>query len=422
MAHRSENWWYCVSMGAAGGPWLELFYGNGEYMPNEVPITRRHSWRHSWTVLVCVGVVVLALGGCKEEKKEPAPDQAVAGGVQSTPVVTKPKPVPVVEPDPTDGPMLDRVLLERIARQLLEAGASGGQTGMIAKEIVSARLGLATELLDNADEHVMWGALDASKGVDPEANQVMQLPPLVWARAYLSCFEFTGTFKLRQEEEFGVLEMGARFRAGLPAGEYPHPLWHSIQEWNSYARTNAIVLAFYHGSFVAAYRKSNAAAAVVGPEWNGAWVWKDAGGEQPRGGRVEVSLSTSNPHAAGVDAAYRKLVPMLTAQKCFTCHTPDNPAGASVLVLLRYPAAAMAAKDALAAVLRENSMPPGNPATNMAEGIGDERARQEMIEAADAWGMLVHEALEFEKALRKPAGSGATSGDGAAAPGSAGGK
>ena len=101
-----------------------------------------------------------------------------------------------------------------------------------------------------------------------------------------------------------------------------------------------------------------------------------------------------------------QLEPMLTAQKCFACHTPDNPAGANVLVLLRYPAQAMAAKDALAAVLRENSMPPGNVAKGIPDGIADEGTRQAMIAAADEWGKLVHEALEFEAALRKPAENG----------------
>lgn len=328
------------------------------------------------------------------------------------------------EPDPTDGPVLDRPLLERVARQLLVAGGSAGQAGIAGKEIASARYGLVTELLDNADEHMMWGAFDAHKGVDPEANQLMQLPPLVWARAYLSCFEMTGTYTMRQEGEFGVLEMGARFRAGLPAGEYPHPIWHSGEEWYSYTGTSAIVMAFYHGSFVAAYRKPGADVGAASPLWDRKWVWKDESGEQPRGAQVSVSLSTSNPHARDVELAYRKLEPMLTAQKCFTCHTPDNPAGASVLVLLRYPAQAMAAKDALAAVLRENSMPPENAAANTAEGIADERARQEMIEAADAWGKLVHQAMEFEKALRKPTGSDGAGGggDGATAPGDAGGK
>ena len=136
---------------------------------------------------------------------------------------------------------------------------------------------------------------------------------------------------------------------------------------------------------------------------------------------MSVSLSTTNPHAAAVDAAYRKLVPMLTAQKCFGCHTPDNPAGATTLLLLRDPAQAMAAKDALAAVLRENSMPPGDPAKGTVEGVADEQARQAMIAAADEWGRLVYEAMIFERELRNPGGDAKGNGvdggsDGAGAP------
>lgn len=367
-------------------------------MRNEAPITR---WRGQ-RLTGCVGVAaLLVVCSCKEEKKEPAAES----GVGKVPVAAAPTSVAAPEPDPTDGPVLDKPLLERIARQLLAAGSDGGQAGIAGKEIASARYGLVTELLDNADEHMMWGAYDAIKGVDPEANQLMQLPPLVWARAYLSCFEMTGKYTMRQEGEFGVLEMGARFRAALPAGEYPHPLWHSGEEWYSYAGTSAIVMAFYHGSFVAAYRKQGADVGAAVPSWDRRWVWKDESGEQPRGGQVGVSLSTSNPHIGDVELAYRKLEPMLTAQKCYTCHTPDNPAGANVLVLLRYPAQAMAAKDALAAVLRENSMPPGNPATGVAGGIADERARQEMIEAADDWGRMVTEAMRFERELRHAGGA-----------------
>ncbi len=351
----------------------------------------------------CVWVVVTAgLWSCKEQKKDevaPAPTQS--GAPMQTPVARADKPPP--EPDPTDGPNLDRELLVRVARQLLAAAPSGGDAGMAGKEIASARLGLVGELLDNSDEHMLWGAYDATKGVDPESYRLMELPPLVWARAYLSCFELTGKYTMREEGEFGVLEMGARFRAELPSGEYPHPLWHSGEEWYSYTGTGAIVLAFYHGkSFVAAYRKQTGEAGAPAPAWDRRWTWTDGGGEQPRGARVRGSLATTNPHSAGVEAAYRKLEPMLTARGCFKCHTPDNPAGATALVLLRYPAQAMAAKDALAAVLRENSMPPGNPAKGIAEGIADEAARQAMIGAADAWGKLVHEAMEFESAARKP--------------------
>lgn len=387
-------------------------------MWKQVPITR---WC-GWAVTGCVGVAALAvLCSCKDEKKD-ATGGAGGAGVPTKEVGAAPAPKPPPEPDPTDGPNLDRALLERVAKQLLAAGGGGGDAGMAGKEIASARLGLVGELLDNSDEHMLWGAFEASKGVDPESYRLMELSPLVWVRAYLSCFELTGKYTMREEGEFGVLEMGAKFRAGLPAGEYPHPLWHSGEEWYSYSGTSTIVLAFYHGkSFVAAYRKAGAEVGAAAPAWDQKWTWKDADGEQPRGGSVGVSLSTTNPHAAAVDAAYRKLVPMLTAQKCFSCHTPDNPAGANVLLLLRYPAQAMAAKDALAAVLRENSMPPGDPAKGTVEGVADEQARQAMIAAADEWGRLVYEAMVFERALRNPGGDAKRDGvdggsDGAGAP------
>jgi len=128
-------------------------------------------------------------------------------------------------------------LEDRIARELLEASPPADPADASARDAAGERLSRLHDLLDAAGERILWGGFDPASGYEPKANPVTEFTPVVWAKLYLSTFTFAGPYEVRREGRFAVLEIAARFRAGLDAGDYPYPFWHSTRKWQEYVDT-----------------------------------------------------------------------------------------------------------------------------------------------------------------------------------------
>lgn len=352
-------------------------------------------------------VPLLVLGalapGCRDRSPKP-PDPAPQDLQNPQASPPPPRPAPRKLDDKPDAPVSsgDVSLQHRIAAAILEASPLADPADARARDAAAFKLSQLSVLLDASEDHILWSAYDPQKGVDPEANTAIFLHPLVWAKLYLSEFVFSGEPEIRQEGDFVVLELPARFRGGLDPGEHPHPFWHTADEWNSYAGTSSILLVFYGDRLAAAYHRASAnPGAFPAPKWDGRWRWTGAkGAEQPRTAMFSYLLSPDNPHASNLDLAYRRLEVSLSSNKCIRCHLPDNEKGAQTLVLLGYPGQSLTARHSLSAVLREMSMPPGDEDRGIEPGIHDEAVRSAFIQLGDEFEQAAEAALKFEEQRR----------------------
>lgn len=289
-----------------------------------------------------------------------------------------------------------------LAKAIAECSPLADPADAQARDQAATRLGALDALLDAADFHVLWAGFDPAKGIDVETNKYLQLNPLVFAKVYLPMFMFTGKNVVRREGDSVVIELEAKFRGGLPAGDFAHVLWFTPETWNAYAMTESVLLVYSDDRIAFAYFKpGKTPSKFTAPPWKERWRWgDDKGVSQPRVANFAALFSTDNPHTAAVDKAYRSLESGLQTHKCFACHAPDNKSNADMLVMLRYPNQALSARHALAAVLREETMPPGDIRRGVPEGIHDEKARQEMIKQADEFDKQAEAALKFETERR----------------------
>ncbi len=270
------------------------------------------------------------------------------------------------------------------------------------RDSAALALGRLDLFLNACEERVLWGMHDPATPIDPDQNMAAEFVPLAMAKLYLSLFMFPGTYEVRHEGDYNVVEIAARFRSALPRGDYPHPLWHSPDEWDAYAGTTALLLVFNGEQLSAVYlKKPTEHAPSKPPVWDERWHWTDAGGLlQPRVSEYAYLFSPDNPNAQPLATAYRRVQGALRAQGCLSCHAPDNKHQAPVLFLLGYPSQALAVSHALQAILRENSMPPGDMRHGKVAGIADEPARQEFIGLADDFERLTEAAMLFESDAR----------------------
>ena len=340
---------------------------------------------------MAVGLIVAAMtAGCADHPS-PAPSP-------SAPVL--PAAPATLAPFPADDPATP--LPERIARDLIRACPLADASDAAARDAASTALGRLDSLLNASEDRVLWGIHAPATPIEPDEIQATQFTPLVWAKLYLSLFMFPGAYEVRREGDFTVVDIAARFRAALPPGDYPHPVWHSPDEWDAYAGTTGLLLVFNGDRFSAAYIKSPAGSvAPKQPVWNERWHWADAEGAiQPHVSEYAYLFSSDNPNIQPLTTAYRRVQGALRAQGCLACHSPDNKHQTRVLVLLGYPSQALAAQHALPAVLRENSMPPGDLRHGKLPGIADELARREMIGLAQDFERLAGAAMLFESDAR----------------------
>ncbi len=291
-------------------------------------------------------------------------------------------------------------LQDRIAHELLEASPPADPTDARARDEAGEKLSRLQDLLSAAGERILWGGFDLQRGYEPKANPLTEFSPLVWAKLYLSTFTFARPYEVRQEGRFTVLEIGARFRDGLDAGDYPYPFWHSPQKWQAYVDTQALLLVFERDRLVAAYRRRtpDTGHAVARP-WDSRWHWTDArGGEQPRVALFSYLLSADNPWLPTLDRTYRSLESEFRRNSCMSCHAPDNPAKANPLLLLDFPNQALVARHALVETLRRNEMPPADPPKGHGAGLASNAERQQLLDLATQFEQQADAALGFEQA------------------------
>lgn len=327
-------------------------------------------------------VAALVFGGCQVH----APAQ--------------PQPQPPVAAKPIDRLAM---LEESIARQLLDASPPADPADTRARDAAAAKLSRLRDLLDAAGDRILWGGFDPQKGYEPNANSLTAFSPFVWAKLYLSTFTFARPYDVRQEGRFAVLEVPARFRDRLDAGDYPYPFWHSARKWQRYVDTRAILFVFDKGRLVAAYRRSapDSGHEVAGT-WDSRWHWTDAAGhEGPRVALFTYLFAADNPWLTRLDRTYRSLESEFRTNNCATCHEPDNRGKANPLVLLDFPNQALVARHTLVEVLRGNKMPPRDPATGHDSGLRNEEVRDRLLDLAERFESEADAALAFEAGLRR---------------------
>jgi hypothetical protein len=211
---------------------------------------------------------------------------------------------------------------------------------------------------------------------------------------------FDGTHEVRREGSLTVLELNAQFRAGLDAGEYPYPFWHSPNKWTAYVNAEKVALVFSAGKLVSAMRVSPdpLSLKLIKRDWDAQWHWTDENGDpQPRVTLYSYLFSKDNPHVSALDASYRALEGKFREQNCMSCHEPDNRSRINDLLLLNYPNQALVARRSLVAVLEENQMPPGNELADEPTGLQDEGVRAELIRLAKAFEKQADAAFAYEQ-------------------------
>lgn len=334
------------------------------------------------SILAALSVVALAIGSAAPAAPGD-PDLPSAPG----------EPAPLEPAAPPSAPPEAIERMDRLARSIIAASPPASDRDAAGR--VLARLG---DLIDAADQRILWGCFDAQLGYDPADYRMLALTPEVCGALYLSCFTFSAPHVRTQQGPFTVIEIPARFRAGLSAGDYPHPFWHSIDQWESCADTSAVLLIFEGERLLAAFHKPTPDEKETAPprEWDEQWSWTEAGASEPRVTQFAYLLSRENPHLKTLDQAYRRLTPFLESEQCMKCHTPANRMKAEVLALLGYPNQALAARASLVEVLQKNSMPPADPARGWTRGIRDDAVRKAMLAAAEDFLAEGDAALSYE--------------------------
>jgi hypothetical protein len=293
-------------------------------------------------------------------------------------------------------------LPERLGAAMLKACPPANPADAAARDAAAARLAKLAELIDAPSSVILWGPFDPVTGYPPAAARGLRLDPLVWVRGYLSLFSFSGTFKVRAEGRYTVLELPARFRARLPAGDYPYPFWHDPAQWAALTRVSGVELVFDQDELLAAYYKGGAEPEPLSERtWDGLWTWTDKSGRaQPRVSTFGYLLSKENPDGAALGAAYEPLAQSLRARGCIECHRPDKGAGGPRLLPLDSPVHAVGARSSIAPLLERTDLPAGDPHGKHEGGLPEDAARAELIKLARAFEQAAEDALSYESARR----------------------
>ncbi len=292
-------------------------------------------------------------------------------------------------------------LQDRIAHGLARASPTADPSDLHARDAAADKLAHFAELQNAIGEQILWGGFDEKLGYDPKAYKLTAFNSYVWAKVYLSTFMFSGPYEVRREGKRTVLEISTKFRAGLDAGDYPYPFWHSSKKWQAYLDARSLLLVFEDDHLVAALRKSvhDPAQPLADKVWDRRWRWEDPQGNlEPRVALYQYLLSPANPHAARLESSYRKLEERFRAHDCLSCHSPDNPARPSKLFMLNYPNQALSGRHELLTVLNDDTMPPLDPNGDRKPGLHDEAARTELLRLAEDFSAAGDAALEYERA------------------------
>lgn len=318
---------------------------------------------------------------------------------------------------------VEEVLAEKIAKQLIAASPVAAPGDAKARDLAGEKLAACDDLINAAsggvNGRILWGGFHPEQGYDPDGYrlndrahddwfQLTELNPIVWAKLYLSTFMFAGPYTIHREGKLTVLELDAKFRSEMDAGEYPYPFWHSPNKWTAYVKVEKVMLVFEPGRLVAAMRRSPDPLSVkqVRKQWDTKWLWTDKeGNAQPRVALYSYLFSKDNPHVADLDKSFRALETSFRAQNCMLCHEPDNRSRINDLLLLNYPNQALIMRRSLVAILEQNQMPPGNELAHEPQGVQDTKVLKEMTRLAKEFEKKADEAFAFEagKRARTPA-------------------
>lgn len=295
----------------------------------------------------------------------------------------------------------------QIAEGLRERSPVVDDSDVAARDQAGEKLAGFGSLLEAAGDKIAWGGYDPARGFDLKAYTLTEFLPIVWARVYLSTFMFPGSHTLRREGKYTVIELPAKFRVGLPPGDYAYPLWHSKEKWEAHVNIESLLLVFERDRLVAALRKSATNPPPIDERlWDGRWRWTDEGGaEQPRVALFTYLFSPGNPMVAALESRYRTLEQAFRNENCTSCHAPDNQGKASRLLLLDFPNQALVGRHELVEVLKENKMPPPNKEEGRHAGIDNEETRQNLIRLARAFESAADSALAYDRALAAVGGS-----------------
>ena len=244
--------------------------------------------------------------------------------------------------------------------------------------------------------YLRWGAQSPGAGLNLGASNTTLFDPLVWRRLYLSTFAFPGGSRVEQVGERFVARVPVVFRNALDAGEYPYPFWHSQPKWQSYERTQELLIFVEREAVVAVLRSEvqDPARSHVAREWDGRWQWNSARGEEPRVALFGYLFSAGNPHVAPLEVAFRTFSEKQRVAACTTCHNPSNPSKINPLEFFNYPNQALTGRHDLVAVLAKNRMPPSVEGAE--PGIADPRYRGELLGLARDFAALGDRALAWE--------------------------
>lgn len=295
-------------------------------------------------------------------------------------------------------------LQDRIARSWIAASPVPDVSDAHARDAAAVKLAQCQEFINAAGESMLWGGFDEKKGYDPEVHNLNWFSPIVWSKLYLSTFMFTGGYRVHEEGKYTVLEVDAKFRDSLDAGDYPYPFWHSPKKWQAYVDAGALVVVFEGPKVSAVYRKGGVhdpAKPLANKMWDGKWTWTDEqGNTQPRASLYTYSLSSDNPHRSTLDTAYRNLEQKFRSQNCMECHAPDNTAKATKLQMLNYPNQALAGRHTIVQMLREDKMPPMDKDTGKPAGLHNDTVREELIKLALVFEKEADAALKYESSRK----------------------
>lgn len=319
-------------------------------------------------LILCGGLLCCALG-CDQKPRAPQVDTGKQPPVEATTAPHPPTPAPEDrgEPSADDEPQEpqpppDPELLSRIGTGLIASSPATDGLDSKSHRIAADRLAKQVDLIDAADEVVLWGSIPAGSASRPPDSSMTRMVPMVLARAYLSLFAFSGNPEARTEGHLRLLEIPATFRSKLEPSEYPEVLWHSPENWRSYTSTQSLVLVFEGDLLLSVLRREGGQSTDPPPaRWDGNWRWPARDGrEQPFASTFEWLLSEENPQRATLEEDYRILDRYFAANNCYSCHCPAPANGGPAVVVLNYPIQALAARRSLVAVIQGTLVPAGH--------------------------------------------------------------
>ncbi len=296
-------------------------------------------------------------------------------------------------PSEPEGNPADAELAHLIGSQLAAACPMAPAGDEAARLACGDALAKMTVLRDTMEEPFLWGGQGADKPLDLYENHLTRFNPLVWRKMYASLFMFGSEYKIEAKGTQTILHVPYAFRNALDAGSYPYPFWHSKGKWDSYQFATNLVLFIEDGKVLGGMRSAeqDPSRSSISHAFDGNWNWTTPEGlVKPASSMLYSKLfSTSNTMIPELDRTFRALEEKARSQNCNGCHSPDNAAKVSQLVLLNYPNQAIYARNAIVAELEGLSMPPGI-------GVKDANERQELLRLAREFQAAAEMALKIE--------------------------